>query len=86
MSEQPKGQSEGREKNAATSDYPGVSEVSPQDYPSVRRDDGVEPAGRAGDDKAANPKPPQGAGDTSAPPSGKAGRLGPQGDPAEGKR
>ena len=34
----------------------------------------------------ANPEPRRGAGDTSAPPSTTEGRIGPQGDPVEGKR
>ena len=94
MSEQPKGQSKGRENNAATSDYPDVSSVSPQDYPPAGRDDAIERTGRteevAGESRSfdngtGNPEPRQGAGDTSAPPSTNDGRLGPQGDPAEGK-
>ena len=83
MSEQPKGQSQGRENNAATSDYPDVSNVKPQDYPAAR--DGEEKAaveGRSFD----NPAPRQGAGDSSVPPATNQGRLGPEGDPAEGKR
>jgi hypothetical protein len=84
MSEQPKGQSEGREKNAASADYPEVSEVTPQAYPSAGKDDTVEP--RSFDNRTGNPDPPQGAGDTSVPPATNEGRTGPQGDPAEGKR
>jgi len=83
MSEQSKGQSRGRENNAATSDFPDVSKVKPQDYPAAR--DGEEKAaveGRSFD----NPAPRQGAGDGSVPASTSEGRTGPQGDPAEGKR
>jgi hypothetical protein len=94
MSDQPKDQSEGREKNAAASAPPGVSNVSPQDYPSAGRDDAIERTGRteevAGegrsfDSKTGNPAPKQGAGDASAPSSTSEGLMGPQGDPAEGK-
>jgi len=87
MSEQPKGQSKGREDNAATSDYPDVSNVRPTEYPAVR--DGEETAaaeGRSFDNGAGNPAPRQGAGDSSVPPATNDGRLGPEGDPAEGKR
>jgi len=77
MAEQQR-ESEGRKENGATADYPGVSEVTPQAYPQVRKDDAMERPG--------NPDPPQGAGDTSAPAATNDGRMGPQGDPAEGKR
>jgi hypothetical protein len=95
MSEQPKGESEGRKENAATADYPGVSEVTPQDYPRARSDEAVERTGRTeevvGEDRSfgnatGNPEPPQGAGDGSVPASTNEGRTGPQGDPAEGRR
>ena len=49
MSEQPKDESEGRKENAATSDYPGVSEVTPQAYPAARSDDSVGRTGPQGD-------------------------------------
>ncbi|HEY8004335.1 MAG TPA: hypothetical protein VIE16_08910 [Phenylobacterium sp.] len=87
MTEQPKDESEGRQENAATADYPGVSEVTPQDYHPARTDAAVERAGeqRSFGDATGNPQPPQGAGDGSAPASPDGGRTGPQGDPAEGK-
>ena len=95
MSEQQKGQSKGREDNAAAADYPGVSNVKPQAYPAVNQQDAVERTGRTeqvtGEDRSfeapdANPQPRQGAGDGSPPPSVNEGRTGPQGDPSEGKR
>lgn len=95
MTGQPKGESEGRKDNAASSRYPGVSEVTPQDYPSARRDESVERTGRAeevvGEDRSfgnatGNPEPPQGAGDSSVPAATNEGRTEPQADPAEGKR
>jgi hypothetical protein len=94
MSEQQDGQSKGREDNAATTDYPEVSNVKPESYPAVDQRDAVERTGRTeqttGEDRSfeppANPEPRRGAGDTSAPPSTTEGRIGPQGDPVEGKR
>lgn len=76
MSEEPKGESKGRKDNAASADYPGVSNVTPQAYPADRS------FGSSGGD----PQPRQGAGDGGPPPSTNEGRTGPQGDPAEGKR
>jgi hypothetical protein len=95
MSDQQKDESKGRRDNAATADYPDVSQVTPQAYPAVNQRDAVERTGRTeevtGEDRSfetatGNPKPRQGAGDGSAPPSTNEGRVGPQGDPAEGKR
>ena len=74
MSQQQKGESKGREDNAATADYPDVSEVTPQAYPAVNQREAAERTGRteevAGegrtfDTATGNPKPRQGAGDST---------------------
>lgn len=78
----------GRKDNAAQPLDAAKNEAGPERYPSVRQDDAVERTGeaRSFDPKALGPAPRQGAGDTSAPVSPNDGRLGPAGDPAEGKR
>jgi hypothetical protein len=50
-------------------------ERAPEPYPSVRQDDSVE----AGEGRSFDPA-------KTAPPSTQEGRIGPEGDPAEGKR
>jgi hypothetical protein len=80
-------QTEGREANAAQPLNQADDKGGAERYPPVKSDDGVEatPEDRSfGGD--ANPQPRQGAGDGSAPASANDGRLGPGGDPAEGKR
>lgn len=67
-------QSKGREANDALPLDAAPDNAGPERYPSARKDDAVEM-------KSFNPDPPQGAGDTSV----NTGRLGPGGDPAEGK-
>jgi hypothetical protein len=94
-----KSQSEGRRENAAEpppaaqGDNAGAAR-----YPAVNQDEAVERTGRAGQvtgetrsfgdgtNATGNPQPPQGAGDGNVPPAANEGRLGPGGDPAEGKR
>jgi hypothetical protein len=78
-------QSQGRQDNAAQpvgSDKHG----GPERYPPTRRDDSIETEGerRSFDPSATAPTPRQGAGDGSV--SSNEGRVGPGGDPAEGKR
>lgn len=84
----------GREANAASSLSAADDNGGAERYPAVRQDDAVERTGRTeqvtGEDRSfsgsvGNPQPPQGAGDTS-PEATQAGRLGPEGDPAEGRR
>ena len=92
MSPDERRQSEGREDNGAVAKEPGTSEVKPSSYPSTRNDDaiaeGIQEQGepRSFDPPRANPQPRQGAGDTDAPPAAGEARMGPAGDPAEGKR
>ncbi|HSV03071.1 MAG TPA: hypothetical protein VLI41_07670 [Phenylobacterium sp.] len=70
---------------------------APERYPSVRQDDAVERTGRgeevAGEGRtfdpaadAPTPKGPESKPDGKVPPATSQGRLGPEGDPAEGKR
>ena len=78
----------GREANAARPlDEEQPTEATPQRYPSVRADDSVENPGepRSFDPRAGAPTPRQGGGDTSDAAVDQ-GRLGPEADPAEGKR
>jgi hypothetical protein len=95
MADQDKRQSEGRNENAAQPKGLGTSQATPEAYPSASADDGVERGGRleqvtgerrSFDNANGNPAPRQGAGDGSAPAATTEGRMGPQGDPAEGKR
>ena len=80
-------QTGGRKANAAQPLNASDNEAGPERYPPVRQDDAVETgeATRSFDTGSNNPQPRQGAGDTSAPASTSEGRLGPGGDPAEGK-
>lgn len=79
-------QSEGRKENAAQPASDANSKTTPQAYPPARKDDSIEPAGEGRSfDPAKNPAPRRGAGDTTAS-SLNEGRMGPGGDPAEGKR
>lgn len=80
-------QTPGREANAAQPlDQEQPTEATPERYPSVRRDDSVEAAGeeRSFDPSVNAPTPRQGAGDDAH--AVNEGRLGPEADPAEGKR
>ena len=80
-------QTDGREANAAQPLNAADKNKGAERYPPVSKDDAVEkPQGEARSFGGDNPEPPRGAGDTSAPPSANEGRLGPGGDPAEGKR
>lgn len=80
-------QSAGRKGNAALPLNVEGDNAGAERYPPARKDDGVEPReartfGAGGD----NPKPRQGAGDGGPAPATNDGRLGPEGDPVEGKR
>jgi hypothetical protein len=78
-------QTPGREQNAAQPLDASGNKQGAERYPPVRQDDAVDVTG---EDRSfgGNPAPPQGAGDASTPPvSSNEGRLGPAGDPAEGK-
>ena len=88
-------QSGGRKDNAAQPLSAGEKKGGPERYPTVRQDDAVEnptSGGPGGEGRSFDPtkdassQPPQGAGDTSKPPSKSERRLGSGGDPAEGKR
>jgi hypothetical protein len=75
-------QTPGRKENAAQPLDAAKDNAGAQRYPPERKDDAVE------EDRSfapANPEPRQGAGDSSRA-STQEGRLGPEGDPAEGKR
>jgi hypothetical protein len=78
-------QTQGRKDNAAQPIGASKNREGAERYPPVRQDDAVEAP--PGEDRAftANPRPRQGAGDGEAPPAANEGRLGPGGDPAEGK-
>jgi hypothetical protein len=82
-------QSEGRKDNAAQHLNAAKGNAGAERYPPVSKDDGVEsPA--AGERRSfggiENPQPRQGAGDGGPAPSVNEGRMGPGGDPVEGKR
>jgi hypothetical protein len=89
-------QSEGRKDNAAQHLNAGPDNKGAERYPSVNRDDSVDPNAAGGEsrsfegvesqDSLKNPEPRQGAGDGGPDPSVNQGRLGPGADPAEGKR
>ena len=83
-------QSEGRDENGAQPLNASDNQRGPERYPSVRQDDAVEGGDpnepRSFDPSADAPTPRQGAGDGGAPRSVNEGRIGPGGDPAEGKR
>jgi hypothetical protein len=87
-------QTGGRQSNAAQPLNAADDNGGPERYPAVRQDDAVERTGRTGQvtgekrsfcGDTGNPEPRQGAGDAS-PAAADEGRLGPAGDPAEGKR
>ena len=88
-------QTGGRKDNAAQPLNAAEKKGGPERYPAVRQDDAVEAAGTTEDvtgerrsfdpPKGAPSRPTQGAGDTPPPPTS-TDRLGPAGDPAEGKR
>jgi hypothetical protein len=78
-------QSDGRDANAAQPLNASDNKAGAERYPKVRQDDAVAGETRAFKGKG-NPEPPQGAGDTTVPPSANEGRIGPGADPAEGKR
>lgn len=95
MADETKIQSEGRDDNAAQPLNASDNQRGPERYPSVRQDDAIERTGRGEqvtgegrsfDPSADAPTPRQGAGDGSAPHAANEGRIGPGGDPAEGKR
>lgn len=82
-------QSEGREENAALPLNAAKENAGAERYPPARKDDSVErvdPQTRTYGAGGDNPQPRQGAGDGGPPPTKNDGRLGPEGDPAEGKR
>jgi hypothetical protein len=89
MADKDKIQTAGRKGNPARPQNVSDNKRGPERYPPVRQDDAVESAG-TGERRSFDPskdapsQPPQGAGDTS--PSTASDRLGPRGDPAEGKR
>lgn len=72
-------QSGGRKANAAQPLNAAEKRGGPERYPAVDQTDGVH-----GESRTFAPAPRQGAGDT-APVSTNEGRLGPGGDPVEGK-
>ena len=87
-------QSGGRQENAAQPLNAAGDHGGPERYPAVDQTDAVERTGRieqvpgerrSFDPAADAPTPRQGAGDTS-PEATQEGRLGPEADPAEGKR
>ena len=96
MADERKIQTEGRKDNAAQPLDASKNEAGSERYPAVRQDDAIERTGRTeqvtGEGRSFDPsqdapsQPPQGAGDTSPPPAANEGRMGPGGDPAEGKR
>ncbi|HEY8573726.1 hypothetical protein [Phenylobacterium sp.] len=80
-------QSDGRDENGAQPLNASDNKGGPERYPSVRQDDSVESGEQRSFDPSADaPTPRQGAGDSSQPTSANEGRIGPGGDPAEGKR
>jgi hypothetical protein len=78
-------QTQGRKDNAAQPLDASKNREGAERYPPVRQDDAVEARPEEGRAFDPNPKPRQGAGDGGAPPAANEGRLGPGGDPAEGK-
>jgi hypothetical protein len=82
-------QSGGRKDNAAQPLDAADNTAGAERYPPEGKDDGVgreSPEDRSFGGERANPEPRQGAGDGGPDPSVNEGRLGPGGDPAEGKR
>jgi hypothetical protein len=89
-------QSEGRKDNAAQHLNAAPDNAGAERYPPTEKDDSIDPQTAGGErrsfegveskDSVENPRPRQGAGDGGPDPSVNQGRLGPGGDPAEGKR
>jgi hypothetical protein len=82
-------QSGGREANAAQPSNAARERGGPERYPSVDQTDAIEPAGPAGEPRSFDPSadaPTQRYAGDGLPASTSDGRLGPQGDPAEGRR
>lgn len=81
-------QTEGRKENPALPPDATHDTQGAERYPPEGKDDSIEsPAeGRSFGGEHANPEPRQGAGDGGPDPSVNEGRMGPAGDPAEGKR
>ncbi|MBL8774150.1 MAG: hypothetical protein JNK30_22370 [Phenylobacterium sp.] len=77
-------QTQGRKDNAALPLNAAPDNAGAERYPSVKKDDSVEP--RSFEGGGDNPEPRQGAGDGGPGTSANEGRLGRGGDPAEGKR
>ena len=73
MADEPKTPTDGRKDNAARPPGAAGRKRGLERYPTVRQDDAVEPPGRWGDETSPSPSPNE-------------RRLGPGGDPAEGKR
>jgi hypothetical protein len=84
MADPEKINTDGREKNAAQPLNEADDKGGPERYPPVSKDDSVQAGEGRSFDPGATPR--QGAGDGSAPASRQEGNLGPEGDPAEGKR
>jgi hypothetical protein len=78
-------QTEGRKDNAAQHVNAADDNAGAERYPPARQDDAIEEP-RSFEGGAANPEPRQGAGDGGPDPSVNQGYMGPEGDPAEGKR
>lgn len=84
-------QTQGRKDNAAQPLDASDNAEGAERYPPEGKDDAIE-LGRGAEESRsfggehANPEPRQGAGDGGPDPSVNEGRLGPGGDPAEGKR
>jgi hypothetical protein len=95
MGDEHKLQTEGRKENAAQTLNASRIVGGAERYPAVRQHDAIERTGRteqvAGEGRSFDPgkdapsQPSRGAGDTPSPGTDE-GRLGPAGDPAEGKR
>ena len=78
-------QTQGRKANAAQPLDAADDNKGAERYPKVSMDVSVEEPGEERCFADKNPQPRQGAGDTAPPVSTNEGRLGPGGDPAEGK-
>ncbi len=78
-------QTQGRQDNAAQPLNAAEAKGGAERYPPVKPDDGVEATPEDRSFGGGNPEPRQGAGDGAASAAVNEGRLGPGGDPAEGK-
>jgi|GEM_PF-1093355 hypothetical protein len=85
VADEDKIQTGGRQENAAQPLNAAKDHGGPERYPSVDQSDAVQGESRSFDPSADAPTPRQGAGDGS-PGASDEGRLGPGGDPAEGRR